>query len=181
MEENKRIEDMIKVSEEVEKKSNEEFKAKFEEMFQKDVNQLVESQAEELEKIMKKGVDPQRFCEVGGKNVSPNTNFSPISSLDWQDYTLTNKGFVTKVEKKNKATEFIPVEEDLSVYSEDVLTLEEAIEAVAKEEGLTVEEVKAHVHKFQRDLYKKYTKKKVDKVKAKSKKKQAKKSKKKNR
>ncbi|UGO50739.1 hypothetical protein PQE68_gp148 [Bacillus phage vB_BanS_Sophrita] len=72
-------------------------------------------------------------------------------------------------------------EEDLSVYSDDVLTLEEAIEAVAKEEGLTVEEVKAHVHKFQRDLYKKYTKKKVDKVKAKSKKKQIKKSKKKNR
>lgn len=180
MKENKNIEDMIKVSEEVEKKSNEEFKEKFNEMFQKDVNQLVKSQAEELEKIMEKGVDPQRFCEVGGKNVSPNTKFASISSLDWQNYTLTNAG----LEKKNKVTEWTPApedEEDLSVYSDDALTLEEAIEAVAKEEGLTVEEVKAHVHKFQRDLYKKYTKKKVDKVKAKNKKKQIKKSKKKNR
>ncbi|UUV47040.1 hypothetical protein [Bacillus phage vB_BanS-Thrax5] len=180
MEDNKRIEDMINVSEEVEKKSNEEFKVKFNEMFQKDVNQLVESQAEELEKIMKKGVEPEKFFAIGGKNISPNTKFAPISSLDWQDYTLTNSGF----EKKNKATEWTPApedQEDLSLYSDDFLTLEEAIEAVAKEEGLTVEEVKAHVHKFQRDLYKKYTKKKVDKVKAKSKKKQAKKSKKKNR
>lgn len=180
MEENKNIEDMIKVSEEVEKKSNEEFKEKFNEMFQKDVNQLVESQAEELERIMKKGVEPEKFFAVGGKNVSPNTKFAPISSLDWQDYMLTNNGF----EKKTKTTEWTPApedEEDLSVYSEDVLTLEEAIEAVAKEEGLTVEEVKAHVHKFQRDLYKKYAKKKVDKVKVKNKKKQIKKSKKKNR
>jgi len=77
-----------------------------------------------------------------------------------------------------QGTKNMPLEEGLS---DDALTLEEAIEAVAKEEGLTVEEVKKHLHKFQRDLYKQYTKKKVNKTKARAKKKEAKKSKKKNR
>lgn len=178
MEQNKNLEDMIKMSEEVEKKSIKEFQEKFNDMFQKDVNQLVEEQAERMQEIMEKGVSPEKFFSVAGETVKVSGDtFKAVESLDWRDYMLTNNGF----EKKNKATEFTPAEEDLSVYSDDVLTLEEAIEAVAKEEGLTVEEVKAHVHKFQRDLYKKYTKKKVDKIKAKSKKKQIKKSKKKNR
>ncbi|UUV46261.1 hypothetical protein [Bacillus phage vB_BanS-Thrax2] len=64
---------------------------------------------------------------------------------------------------------------------DETQTLEEAIEEVAKAEGLTVEEVKQHLHKFQRDLYKQYTKKKVNKTKAKAKRKQSKKSRKKNR
>lgn len=85
------------------------------------------------------------------------------------------------MEQNNNFTNWTPAPEDLSVYTDDVLTMEEAIEAVAKEEGLTVEEVKAHVHKFQRDLYKQYTKKKVSKTKARAKRKQAKKSKRKNR
>ncbi|UGO51005.1 hypothetical protein PQE70_gp152 [Bacillus phage vB_BanS_Nate] len=107
---------------------------------------------------------------VGGRGVFPNSKLiKEITEEAVKIWTPTN---------------FTPApedEEDLSVYSEDVLTLEEAIEAVAKEEGLTVEEVKQHLHKFQRDLYKQYTKKKVNKTKAKSKRKQAKKSRKKNR
>lgn len=72
-----------------------------------------------------------------------------------------------------------PLPEDFD--KSDAQTLEEAIEEVAKAEGLTVEEVKQHLHKFQRDLYKQYTKKKVNKTKARAKRKQAKKSRKKNR
>ncbi|QIW89815.1 hypothetical protein PQE71_gp133 [Bacillus phage Izhevsk] len=78
-----------------------------------------------------------------------------------------------------KGFESTPIPEEFD--KSEVQTLEEAIEEVARENGLTVEEVKEYLHKFQRDLYKKYTKKKVDKTKAKAKKKQAKKSKKRNR
>ncbi|UGO46202.1 hypothetical protein PQE74_gp119 [Bacillus phage vB_BanS_Chewbecca] len=101
----------------------------------------------------------------GGRGVFPNSEL--VGKL--REETLK----VWTPETKNLASE-IP-------QDEEVQTLEEAIEEVARENGLTVEEVKEYLHKFQRDLYKKYTKKKVDKTKAKAKRKQAKKSKKKNR
>ncbi|AGI11865.1 hypothetical protein X915_gp154 [Bacillus phage vB_BanS-Tsamsa] len=110
-------------------------------------------------------MEKQAIVSVGSKGIFPN------SELLEKFHNETLKTWTPEV--KNLASE-IP-------QNDEIQTLEEAIEEVARENGLTVEEVKEYLHKFQRDLYKKYTKKKVDKTKAKAKKKQAKKSKKRNR
>lgn len=99
---------------------------------------------------------------VGGRGVFPHSDLKNV--IKAEEIWTQNKNLVSEIPQ-----------------NEEVQTLEEAIEEVARENGLTVEEVKEYLHKFQRDLYKKYTKKKVDKTKAKAKKKQAKKSKKRNR
>uniref|UniRef100_A0AB39C743 Uncharacterized protein n=1 Tax=Bacillus phage KoopaTroopa TaxID=3234046 RepID=A0AB39C743_9CAUD len=113
-------------------------------------------------------MEKKAIVSVGGKGIFPNSEL--IGKFHEEKLTMWTPA---PEDVKNLASE-IP-------QNEEVQTLEEAIEEVARENGLTVEEVKEYLHKFQRDLYKKYTKKKVDKTKAKAKRKQAKKSKKKNR
>lgn len=115
---------------------------------------------------------------VGGKNILKTTFDN--TGIDWENAKRPTNSKVELLEEVEMMKE-----EDVIEGMEE-RSIEEIIQEVADEEGLSVEEVREMVKEFQNKKFqvakkKRMTKKKRDKSKEKAKKKQAKKSSKKNR